>query len=217
MIVSSSSFKHQRGLKSAIFRHWLGSVFVFPLLFRSPHNFSIQMQMSLSHTVSEHSAFLSSLIFSPQNCVCWFHFSGTWTNQDNFHFSAYTGSWDSITSASSSLVALLVLSIGFSFVFGICVVLQRHRISETWIPYSAAVMSTEDYWENNHPQKSCLDVLRCSHSSRIWETVRFIIMDVIPVFYFYFQIINPESPYKSCFSPLIQVSGLIPQWPQPLQ
>lgn len=81
--------------------------------FVSPHHFSIQMQMPLSHTVPEHSVSLSSPIF-PHGIV----FAGsivlvTGTNQANFHLIAYTGSWDSITSVSSSLVALLVLSTWF--------------------------------------------------------------------------------------------------------
>lgn len=171
MIASSSHFKHQGALKSVIFRHWLEPVFMFSLLFGSPQHFSIQMQMSLSHTVPEHSAFLSSLIFPHRIVFASSIVLITWTNQPNFHLIAYTGSWDSITSAASSLVALLVLSTWFFFFFFcICVILQRHLNSKTWIPYSAAVVLAEDYWEHNHPQKPGLDVLRCSHFSRFWET-----------------------------------------------
>lgn len=113
MIVSSSPFKHQQALKSVIFRHWQESVFIFPVLFVSPHHFSIQVQMSLSHTVPEHSAFLSSPIFPHRIVFASSILLVTWTNQANFHRIAYTGSWDSITSASSSLVALLVVSTWF--------------------------------------------------------------------------------------------------------
>lgn len=117
VIVSSSPFKPQHALKNVIFRHWLESVFIFPLLFGTPHLFSIEIQMSLSQTVPEYSAFPSALIF-PHTIV----FAGsivlvTRTNQANFHIIAYTGSWDLITSASSSLVALLVLSTSFLICF----------------------------------------------------------------------------------------------------
>lgn len=117
MIVSSSQFKHQRALKNVIFRHWRESVFMFPVLFVSPCHFSIQMQMSLSHTVPEHSAFLSSLIFPHRIVFASSIVLVTWTNQANFRLIAYTGSWDSITSASSSLVALLVVSTWFFICF----------------------------------------------------------------------------------------------------
>lgn len=164
MIVSPFLLLHQHALKSVIFRHWLESVFLFPLLFRSPQHFSIQMLMVLTHAVPGRSAFLSSLILpcrivfaSPVVLV-------TWTNNPNFHLlTAYVGSRDPITSASSSLMALLVL---FT-VFDICVILQRHLNSKIWILYSAAVVLTEDYWEHNHPQKSCLDMLEMLSSLQI--------------------------------------------------
>lgn len=149
-------------LKSVIFRHWLESLFMFSLLFRPPYHFSIQMLMFLSHTVPGYSSFLSSLIFpcriaSPVVLV-------TWTNHPNFHLhTAYVGSWDPITSADSSLMALLVL---FT-VFSICVILQRHLNSKIQIPYSAAVVLAEDYWEHNHSQKSCLHLLEMLLSFQI--------------------------------------------------
>lgn len=83
--------------------------------------------MSLSHTVPGHSAFLSSLIFP-----CRFAFASpvvlvTWTNHPNSRLlAAYTGSWDPITSTSSSLMELLV---PFT-VFDISVILWRHLISK---------------------------------------------------------------------------------------
>lgn len=117
MVVSSFPFKHQHALKSVISWHWLESVFMFPLIFGSPYHFSIQMQMSLSHTVPEHSVFLSSLIFPHRIVFASSIVLVTWTNQANFHLNSYMGSWDSITSASSSLVALLVLSTWFFISF----------------------------------------------------------------------------------------------------
>lgn len=164
MTVSSFPLLHQHALKSVIFRHWLESVFMFPLLFRSPHHFSIQMLMFLSHTVPGHSAFLSSLVFPHRIVFASPVVLVTWTNHPNFRLlTAYIGSRDPITSAASSLMVLLVL---FT-VFDICVILQRHLNSKIWIPYSAAVVLTEDYREHNHPQKSCLDVLEMLLSFQI--------------------------------------------------
>lgn len=117
MIVSSFPFKHQHALMSVISWHWLESVFMFPLIFGSPLHFSIQTEISLSHTVPEHSAFLSSLIFPHRIVFASSIVLVTWTKQASFHLNSYMGSWDSITSASSSLVALLVLSTWFFICF----------------------------------------------------------------------------------------------------
>lgn len=180
MIISSSLSLHQHALKNVISGHWLESVLQFPSLFWTPHHFSIWMLMSLSHTVSGHSAFLSSLIFP-----CRFAFASpvvlvTWTNHPNSRLlAAYTGSWDPITSTSSSLMELLV---PFT-VFDISVILWRHLNSKMWISYSTAVVFTWDYWGHSHPQRSSLNVLEmCLYLSRFWQAVRFGVMGVIPYF-----------------------------------
>lgn len=128
MVVSSFPLLHHHTLKSVSFRHWLESLFILPLLFRSVHHFSIQMLLFPSHTVLEHSTSFSSFVFSLQNCVCYSCCSSPMDKPHQFPPS-YIGSWDSITSASSSLMALLVLFTGFDS----CVTLQRHLNSNIWV------------------------------------------------------------------------------------
>lgn len=170
MIVSYSSFKHQHALKSVIFRHWLESVFMFPLLFASPHHFSIQMQMSLSHTVPEHSAFLSSLIF-PHRIV----FAGsivlvTSTNQADFHLIAYTGSWDSITSVSASLVALLVLSTWFFIRFWyLCSPSETSEFKFLILQQLCWQRTTENTTILRSPAWMRLDILILPGSGKLWD------------------------------------------------
>jgi len=177
---------------------------MFPLLFRCPHHFSVQTVMFLSHAVPGHSAFLSSLIF-PCRIVFASPVLVTWTNHPNFHLlTAYLGSRDPITSASSSLMALLVL---FT-VFDICVILQRHLNSEILIPYSAAVVLTETT-ENTailiSPDWTCF---RCSYLSRFWQNWEICHHGSDSTFLFLFKSITPPSPNQTshwCSPPLINL------------
>lgn len=176
---------------------------MFPLLFRSPHHFSIQMLMFLSHAVPGHAAFLSSLTFPHRIVFASPVVLVTWTNHPNFHLlTAYVGSWDPITSASSSLMALLVL---FT-VFDIRVILQRHlksKIEFLILQKLCWQRTTENTTILRSPAWMCL---RCSRLSRFWHAVRYVIMGVILLFYFYFNIRTPQSPLLT--RPLTGVSLL---------